>query len=110
MPRPEGVWCECGCRITIHHVLQHGFVMSHWVPQFVYIKYQCSNCGRTGQELLEFKSWDPAVLDVPLGEPCAPDSHRLAKLGTITEGEVSQFARELRLVESTELERMLSDS
>lgn len=109
MSSPAGIWCECGRRITIHHVLQHGFVMSQWVPQFVYIKYRCPRCHAIGRELLDFELWDSSVLDVPEMEPTPDEWERFGEMGDIPHDEMMEFARQLRTVSSAALDRLASD-
>ncbi len=98
--------CVCGHRIEAREILQHGYFMSHWEPVWVYVKYRCSRCKMMGEKLVDYKNWDESYLDHEGGEPTSEESTRFLAMGQIDEEEVRDFARRIRRLRSSDLDKL----
>ncbi len=107
MPCPNGIHCECARRITSFDVLEHAFVMRHWVPRFVRIKYQCPACGKIDEVTLDFKHWRPSILTPCLEDGLDDERERIAQLGPIDLDEIALFRADLGQLTGAQLLKTL---
>lgn len=107
MSLKSGIRCSCGCRITERDVQQQGFVMSHWKPVFVYLRYRCPQCHAAGEDLINVEEWDISLLREP-AELTPEEIERLAELGPIEANEIIEFSVHLSRKGTTAL-RELAD-
>ena len=84
--------------------------MTGRVPQFVYIKYQCPRCAVIAQELLEFYTWDAAILDPPPPELTEEERERFVGLGAISLAEMARFGIWLRTAGAAALEALAGEA
>ncbi len=98
--------CTCGRQIEAREILQHGYFMSHWEPVWVYVKYRCSRCKMMGEKLVDYKNWDESVLGHESAEPSSEEATRFLAMGQIDDEEVRAFARRIRTVRPSDLEKL----
>ena len=58
--------CNCGQRIVGKDVMQTGYYLRMFGPNFVYVKFRCSRCKKLGEQFVKQQDWEDGILnDIP---------------------------------------------
>lgn len=106
MSAKSSIVCACGRRIEGREVLQHGYLMSHWKPIWVFVKYRCSRCRMLGEKLVDYNDWDESILDGEWPERHLSEMAPLTSLGEIDDEEVREFAKQISALRPSDLDQL----
>lgn len=80
--------CSCGNRVAAKDVMQKGYYLRVAGPSFIWLKFRCSRCKKSGEQFIKQEEWDEKLLqDLPT-EVDEQERVRLSGLGPITIHEV----------------------
>jgi DNA-directed RNA polymerase subunit RPC12/RpoP len=83
--------CHCGQRIHQKDVMQTGYHMRMFGPNFVYVKFRCSRCKKLGEQFVKQDEWEAGVLKNTASELTTAERERFAALGPIDMDEMVDF-------------------
>ena len=83
--------CHCGQRIHQKDVMQTGYYMRMFGPNFVYVKFRCSRCKKLGEQFVKQDEWEAGVLKDNASELATGERERFAALGPIDMNEMVDF-------------------
>ena len=83
--------CHCGQRIHQKDVMQTGYYMRMFGPNFVYVKFRCSRCKKLGEQFVKQDEWEAGVLKDNASELATGERERFASLGPIDMNEMVDF-------------------
>lgn len=87
--------CNCGQRLFSRDVMQQGYLMRHFGPSFVYIRFRCSRCKKLGEHFIKQEEWEEGILRDDVTELTDDERRRFGKMGAITVEEMAGFHYEL---------------
>lgn len=87
--------CHCGQRIVRRDVMQQGYYVRQFGPNYVYIKYRCSRCKKLGEHFVKQEEWEDSLLYEITSEVGDNERSQFSTMGPITLEEMRSFHRTL---------------
>ena len=87
--------CSCGQRIGQKDVMQTGYYMRMFGPNFVYVKFRCSRCKKLGEQFVKQEEWEDGILKENMAEVSAVEKQQFASMGPIQMREMVDFHQAL---------------